>query len=93
MDGVLCIDRVDAAARKLAMREIRASKWAVQMKLSGRRKTGRVLSHLAGAAAPPYTSRRKLQVMAEVRVFACSDSFNRGGRLPCGTGLGGRYAA
>ena len=43
LDGVLFIDRMDAATRKLAMREIRASKWDVQMKMSRHRKTGRIL--------------------------------------------------
>ena len=43
LDGVLFIDRMDAATRKLAMREIRASKWDVQMKMSRHRKTGPIL--------------------------------------------------
>jgi len=34
---------MDAATRKLAMREIRASKWHMQMKMSRYRKTGRIL--------------------------------------------------
>ena len=42
LDGVLFIDRMDAATRKLAMREIRESKWDMQMKMSRHRKTGRI---------------------------------------------------
>nr|WP_246115952.1 hypothetical protein [Trebonia kvetii] len=62
MDGVLFIDRMDVAMRKLGMREIRASKWDVQMKMSGHRKTGRIVWHLARATALPHRLRRKLQV-------------------------------
>ena len=42
LDGVLFIDRMDVATRKLARREIRASKWHMQMKMSRHRKTGRI---------------------------------------------------
>jgi peptide deformylase len=42
LDGVPFIDRMDAATRKVAMREIRASKWDMQMKMSRHRKTGRI---------------------------------------------------
>lgn len=42
LDGVLLIDRMDAATRKLAMREIRAAKRDVQMKMSRNRNTGRI---------------------------------------------------
>jgi len=60
-DGVLLIDRLDDATRKLAMREIRAEKWDMQMKMSGLRKTARLVWHLARATALPHRSRRKLQ--------------------------------
>ena len=41
LDGVLFIDRMDVATRNQAMREIRALKWDMQMKMSRHRKTGR----------------------------------------------------
>ena len=42
LDGVLFIDRMDVATRKLAMREIRASNADVQMKISPHRMTDRI---------------------------------------------------
>jgi peptide deformylase len=42
LDGVLFIDRMDVATRKRAMREIRASNWDVQMKISPHRMTNRI---------------------------------------------------
>jgi hypothetical protein len=62
LDGVLLINRMDAATRKLPMREIRASKWDMQMKMSRHRKTGPILSHPARATALAHRLRRKLQV-------------------------------
>jgi peptide deformylase len=42
LDGVLFIDRMDAATRKLAMREIRESNWDVPVKISPHRMTDRI---------------------------------------------------
>ena len=42
LDGVLFIDRMDAATRKLAMREIRASNWDGPVKISPHRTTDRI---------------------------------------------------
>jgi hypothetical protein len=49
---------MDAATRKLAVREIRRSE-DMQMKMSRNRKTSRLLFHLARATALPHTLRRK----------------------------------
>jgi hypothetical protein len=59
LDGLLFIGRMDAAMRKLSMREIRGSE-DMQMKMSRDRQTSRILSHLARATALPHASRRKL---------------------------------
>lgn len=67
LDGVLLIDRMDDATRKLAMREIRAEKWDMQMKMSGLRKNSRIFWHLARATALPHRLRRKLQVTGPKR--------------------------
>ena len=42
LDGVLFIDRMDAATRKKAMREIRESDWNGAVKVSPHRMTGRI---------------------------------------------------
>jgi peptide deformylase len=42
LEGVLFIDRMDAATRKQAMREIRAANWDTQVKISPHRMTDRI---------------------------------------------------
>ena len=42
LDGVLFIDRMDAATRKLAMREIRAANWDAPVKITPHRMTDRI---------------------------------------------------
>jgi peptide deformylase len=42
LDGVLFIDRMDAATRKKAMREIRESDWDGAVRVSPHRMTGRI---------------------------------------------------
>src|ERR1700733_6560632 len=42
LDGVLFIDRMDAATRKLAMREIRAANWDGPVKITPHRMTDRI---------------------------------------------------
>ena len=42
LDGVLFIDRMDAATRKLAMREIRDANWGAAVKFSPHRMTDRI---------------------------------------------------
>ena len=42
LDGVLFIDRMDTATRKLAMREIRAANWDATVKFSPHRTTNRI---------------------------------------------------
>jgi peptide deformylase len=42
LDGVLFIDRMDAATRKQAMREIRAANWGSPVKISPHRMTDRI---------------------------------------------------
>jgi peptide deformylase len=42
LDGVLFIDRMDTATRKLAMREIRESNWDAPVKFSPHRMTDRI---------------------------------------------------
>ena len=42
LDGVLFIDRMDAATRKQAMREIRGANWGGQVKISPHRMTDRI---------------------------------------------------
>jgi peptide deformylase len=42
LDGVLFIDRMDAATRKAAMREIRAANWDVAVKISPHRVSDRI---------------------------------------------------
>ncbi len=42
LDGVLFIDRMDTATRKLAMREIRDAKWEGPVKISPHRMTNRI---------------------------------------------------
>jgi peptide deformylase len=42
LDGVLFIDRMDAATRKQAMREIRGANWDGQVKISPHRMTDRI---------------------------------------------------
>ena len=42
LDGVLFIDRMDAATRKLAMREIRDTEWNAPVRLSPHRMTDRI---------------------------------------------------
>jgi peptide deformylase len=42
LDGVLFIDRMDTATRKLAMREIRAANWDVTIKITPHRMTDRI---------------------------------------------------
>ncbi|MGH3279734.1 MAG: peptide deformylase [Trebonia sp.] len=43
LDGVLFIDRMDAATRKQAMKEIRAANWGGPVKISPHRMTDRIL--------------------------------------------------
>ncbi len=42
LDGVLFIDRMDAATRKLAMREIREANWDATVKISPHRMSDRI---------------------------------------------------
>jgi Polypeptide deformylase len=94
LDGVLFSDRMDAATRKLARREIQSIKVAYadedEQASEGWPHT---LTSGAGDRTPVYVAPEAAGNWAEVRVLARNDSFDRGGWLPCGTELRGRYAA
>ena len=59
LDGVLFIDRMDAATRKRAMREIRDANWDGPVKISPHRMTDRIFGTCSGAHALPHRLRRK----------------------------------
>ena len=94
LDGVLFSDRMDAATRKLAMREIQSIKVAyADEDEQASEDWPHTLTSGAGDRAPVYIAPEAAGNWAEVRVLARNDSFDRGGWLPCGTELRGRYAA
>ena len=73
LDGVLFIDRMDQATRKLAMREIRAANWGETVKITPHRMTDRIFDIWRGgprsrksAGTAPTAS---LSEMQESNVF------------------------
>jgi hypothetical protein len=94
LDGVLFSDRMDAATRKLAMREIQSIKVAyADEDEQASEDWPHTLTSGASDRTPVYIAPEAAGNWAEVRVLARNDSFDRGGWLPCGTELRGRYAA